>query len=100
MVARGQAGFCCLVFLILVGDYGDGFPVDSSPCISLIYLPCPSQVDRVGFLILCDWSAVGPRPEGLGLMAFSMVPGGIHSGDVGVFCLPYLALHAVFVPRS
>ena len=80
--------FFCLVFLILVGVYGNGFPVDSSPCIYLIFLLCPSQVVRVGFLILCGWRAVGPRPEGLGLMAFSMKPGGIHPEDVGVFSLP------------
>ena len=48
--------------------------------------------------ILCDWRAVGPRPEGLGLMAFSMVPGGINPREVEFFSLPLLALHAVFVP--
>ena len=76
------------MFLILVGDYGDGFPVDSSPFIYLIFLLGPRHVVRVGFLILCGWRAVGSRPEGLGLVAFSMVPGGIHPGDVGVFSLP------------
>ena len=30
---------------------------------------------------------VGPRLEGLGLMAFSMVPGRIHPGDMWVFAL-------------
>ena len=72
-------------FLILVGVYGNSFPVDSSPCSHLIFLLCPRQVVRVGFLILCGWRAVGPIPEGLGLMAFSMVLGRIHSGDVEFF---------------
>ena len=76
------------MFLIEVGDYGDGFPVDSSPSIYLIFLLCPRQVARVGFHILCSWRVVGHRPEGLGLMAFSMVLGGIHPEDVGVFSLP------------
>ena len=73
------------MFLILVADYGDGFPVDSSLCIYLIFLLYPRQVVRLGFLILCGWRAVGHRPDGLRLVAFSMVPGGIHPGHEGFF---------------
>ena len=76
------------MFLILVGDYGNGFPVDSSTCTYFIFILCARQLVRVGFLILCGWRAVGPRPEGLGLMSFSIVPGGIHPGDIVVFSLP------------
>ena len=61
--------------MLLVGVYSKGFPVDSSPCVYLISLLYPHLVVRVGFLILCGWRAVGPRPEGLGLMVFSLVPG-------------------------
>ena len=73
----------CLFFLS--GVYGNGFPVDSSPCIYLISLLCPRYVVRVEFLVLCGWRAVGSIPEGLGLMAFSMVPGRIHPGTLGFF---------------
>ena len=80
------------MFLILVGDYGDGFPVDSSPCIYLIFLLFSRQVVRVGFLISCGWRVVGPRPEELGLMAFSMVPGDTSRGHWGfVFAIPSAA---------
>ena len=72
----------------MVRVYSNRFPVDSSLCIYFIFLLCLLQVVRVGFLILCGWCAVGPRLEGLGFMAFSMVPGGIHSGNVVVFSLP------------
>jgi len=52
-----------------------------------------------GFLILRGWCAVGLIPKRLGLMAFSLAPGWIKVGD-GVFSLPQLALHVVFLPSS
>ena len=55
-----------------VGVYSKGFPVDSSPCTSLIFLLCPRLLVRVGFLGLRGRRAVGPIPEGHGLMAFSL----------------------------
>ena len=61
----GAVSFC-------VGVYSKGFPVDSSPCISLVFLLCPRQLVGVGFLGLRGRRAVGPIPEGLGLMAFSL----------------------------
>ena len=57
---------------ILFGGYSKGFPVDSSPCISLIFLLCPPWLVSVGFLGLRGPRVVGPIPEGLGLAAFSL----------------------------
>jgi len=71
----------CFV-LFLAGVYAQGFPVDSSPYVYLIFLSCPCKLVRVGFLILYGRRAVGSRPEGLRLMAFSMVPG--RKGDGGL----------------
>ena len=51
------------------------------------------------FLILRGWCAVGLKLEGVGWVAFSLVPWGIKGRGWG-FSLPKLAFHAVFVPSS
>ena len=84
-----------ITIIYFVGVYSKGFPVDSSPCIYLYFSFRP--LVGGGFPILRGWCAVGLIPEGLGLMAFSLVPGWRKIGD-GVLSLPSLALHVVFVP--
>ena len=77
--------FCWWWLFFSFGVSGNGLPVHSSPCIYLNFVLCFHQVVRVEFLVLCGWRAVGSRPEGLGLMAFSMLPGKKHPGNVGFF---------------
>ena len=82
----------------MFGVYGNGFPIDSSTCIYLISLFCPLSVVRGGFLIVSSCRAVGSIPEGLGLMAFSVVPGGIHPAEGGFFFTIASAPHSLSTP--
>jgi len=62
-----------ITIIYFVGVYGKGFPVDSSPCTDCIFVF--DSLVRRRCLILRGWCAVGLIPEGLGLVAFSLVPG-------------------------
>ena len=53
-------GFIVVITIIyfVVGVYGKGFPVDSSPCIYLIFLFRPFSRDLISYFarLVCGWS--------------------------------------------
>ena len=55
--------FLLFSVLILVGDYGDGFPVDSSPCIFLIFPPLP-PLDSQSWISYFMWLVCGLSQTG------------------------------------
>ena len=64
--------FCALRRL---GVYGEGFPVASCLFFLLISFLYPRLLASGGFSLGGARGAVGPIPEGLGVMAFSFGPG-------------------------
>ena len=72
-----------ITIIYFVGVYGNGFPVDSSPCIYLYFSFRPLSRRAISYFawLVCRWS----RPERLGLMAFSLVPGWIKHRGWGFF---------------
>jgi len=63
-----------ITIIYFVGVYSKGFPVGSSPCIYLIFLFRHFSQSLISYLH--GWCAVGSRPEGCGLMVFSLAPVG------------------------
>jgi len=78
-------GFIVVITIIyfVVGVDGKGFPVDSSPCIYLIFFFRPFSRSLISYFawLVC----IGLIPEGLGLMVFSLAPGWIKNRGWGFF---------------
>jgi len=60
------------IIYFVVGVYGKGFPVGSSPSIYLNFLFRPFSQSLISSL--CGWCAVGLIPDRPGLMVFSLDP--------------------------